>query len=682
MYLQRMMCMGVHMLCCLGTQDISMRPDDSALAVYLFNEYEVKYVDDKKNVIVNKTYRFNTCVQWDRNVLGRAVKMLRRQQVHVDVEEVETILRAMASQSTYTESAHVHDSIGTMEALWNREVFAGVIEKLGGLQSKVDGEEVEAILHAMMYQSTGKVDIVHVSGYMEKIAKHDGESYEIRCDAEIFEKTYNIMIEKKQEKVNADDMVKILHLMEHLKIEEKWKWACYDKLARKTKEDNKETAKYAKNFVEEVKGRGTKIESFSLYMQHLLRLYAEEHGMSLTADEEKKTLDLWCTHSKKDRRENRTEDWTLRVEVSEKYRRQTEVQEVAEVLMEVMNMAVEVDIEEWKPEDRGMLEKIACKGKKTELRIKCRRAKPGAIAEHMQSLKNKIIELDVSGNISLSNEDWETVGEMTSLKKLKVLNCSIEPGTITKHMQSLKNNLVDLDVTWNENMDNNDWKTAGEMTRLKTLNISGCSIRAGTIAMHMQTLKNNLVELDISWNRKLSDEDWKTVGEMTKLEKLKMQDCNVKPGTITNYMQSLKNNLVELDVTGNRNLSDEDWKTVGEMKKLEKLKMQDCNVKPGTITKHMQGLKSNLVELDVSMNANLSNEDWKTVGEMTRLKMLNIKCCNVQAGTITKHMKNQKNNLVELDVSLNRNLSNEDWKIVEEITGLDRKEITSYGVCD
>eukprot|EP00866_Antonospora_locustae_P002489 jgi/Antlo1/2489/2586 len=100
MYLQRMVCMGMHVLCCLGTQGRSTQPDESALTVNLSNEYEVKSVDERGNMIEQKTYRIDMCFQWDREVLGRAVEMLGGQQSHVSAREMETILRAMADLST------------------------------------------------------------------------------------------------------------------------------------------------------------------------------------------------------------------------------------------------------------------------------------------------------------------------------------------------------------------------------------------------------------------------------------------------------------------------------------------------------------------------------------------------------------------------------------------------------
>eukprot|EP00866_Antonospora_locustae_P000075 jgi/Antlo1/75/1268 len=729
MYLQRMVCMGMHVLCCLDTQGSSTPPDESALSVHISSVRAVKFMDEKRNVVKEKRYRFNMCFQWDRDVFDRTVEMLGGQQSHVSAREMETILRAMASLSTDTESAHMHDTRGAVEVQWDRDKFAEAVKMLGGQQSKVDGEEVEAILHAMAYQSTGKVDMLHVSEYKNTGTKLIREIYEVPCERNIFEKAYNILVRKKQEKVNAGDMVDILHLMDYLGIRKEWEWACYDKLGRKTMEDHKRARQ--KSAIEEIRvsrkeeesvGRRlwkifllymqnlrrlsvkrktkednreaaigdieeiekelvadpNKTDNIFLYTQHLLRLYAEEHGMHLTVDEKRKTLDLRRSHSKKEQRENRTEDWILRVEVSEEYRRQREVQRLVEVLMETKDMAVEVYVREYRPEDRGMLERIAFRAKKTELRIKCRRERPRAIAEHMQSLKNNIVELDVSCNRDLSDEDWVEMEEMAGLKMLNISCCGIQAGTIAQHMQSMRDSLVELDVSTNKNLNYEDWETVGEMTNIEMLNIGHCSIRAGTIKKHMQSLKNNLVELDVSWNENLSDEDWKTVGEMTRLERLKIRDCNVKPGAIIQHMQSLRYNLVELDLSWNRNISDEDWETVGEMKRLETLKLRDCNVKPGTITKHIKTLKDNLVELDVSCNRDLSGEDWKTVGEMTGLKKLYIRDCNVKPGTIAQHMQSMRDSLVELDVSTNKNLSDEDWETVGEMTNI---EMLNIGHC-
>eukprot|EP00866_Antonospora_locustae_P000572 jgi/Antlo1/572/2265 len=579
MYLQRMVCMGMHVLCCLGTQDISMHPDESALTVHLSNEYEVKSVEEKGDMDKEKAYRVDMCVLWDRDVFGRAVEMLGGQQGHVDVEEVETILRAMAGLSTGTESAQVRDTRGAVEVLWDREVFGKAIEKLGGLQSKVDAEKMEAILHAMAYQSTDRVEMLHVSVYMMTVAEWSRGSYKVLCEGHIFEKTYSILIRNEQEEVNAYDIVKILHLMDDLKIQKEWKEACDDKLARKTMKDCKEAAaeytmtfvkkvvklwKFLFSHVQDLQGlfveRKTKedqketamgdienigkelvketrkIDNFFLYTQDLLRLFAEKHGMRLTVDDERKTLCLRRSLRKKEQREKRIEDLVLGVEVSEEYRRRTEMQCVAEMLREVMGIAVEVNIEEWKPENREMPSRIISKAKKTGLRIKCGKVNPKAIAQHMQKLKNNILELDVSSNRNLSDEDWKTVGEMTGLERLDISNCSIQAGMIAKYMQNL--NLVELDVSSNTSLNDKDWETVGEMTNLERLNIRLCDVQGGTIAKCMQNL--NFVELDVSWNTSLSNKDWETVGEMTKLERLNISGCGIQEEQFSRYLGRLR----------------------------------------------------------------------------------------------------------------------------------------------
>eukprot|EP00866_Antonospora_locustae_P000170 jgi/Antlo1/170/778 len=578
MYLQRIVCTGMHVLCCLGTQGSSTPPDESALTVHLSSEYKVKFLDKKKNVVAEKAYRFDTCFQWEREVYGRAVEMLGGQQSCIDAEKMKAILRAMADLSTETERAHVHSTGGAVKIQWNRDKFAGAVKMLGGQQSKVDAEEVEEILHAMAYQSTGKFDVLRVSNYMNNIANRNGEIYEIPWDTVIFDKTYNIMVGKEQVKVKGEDMVEILHLMDYLCVRKEWEGACYEKLARKTmkeykkaaagytkplakkavklwrflfshmqnlqglyvevkrkEEQKKAPAAYNEMFVKKVAKEDTRPQSFLLYTQHLLRPFLEEHGMRLTVDEKRKTLDLRCTHSKKEQREKRTGDWVLRVEVSEKYRRQTEVQEVAEMLVEVMDM-VEVDLEGWKPEDKVMLERIISKGKKTDLRIKCGGVEPGVISQHIEMLKNNVVELGVSFSRNLSNYDWETVGKMTKLEWLYISDCDIEARTIAWYMHNL--NLVELGVSFNTNLSDEDWDTIGRMTRLKRLNIGYCNIQAGMIAKHMQNL--NLVELNVSHNKNLSDKDWKTVGEMTNLKKLNISGCDVQKEQFSRYLGGLR----------------------------------------------------------------------------------------------------------------------------------------------
>eukprot|EP00866_Antonospora_locustae_P001589 jgi/Antlo1/1589/741 len=617
----------MHVLCCLVTQSSSTPPYESALTMSLSREYKIKFPDEKEGIVEEKMYRVDMKIRWESGMFDRAVEMLG-------------------------------------ERLWGH----------------IKIEEVEMILHAMAYQSTGKVDMLYVSDYMKAATEWSRECQEIACDRKIFEKAYNILIEKEKDIVGGDDMVKILHLMEHLNIRKEWKEACYGKLARKTMYDYKSAKKEAaigdiKRFRESMVANGRKQQSFSLYMQHLLGLFAKEHGMSLTVDEKRKTLDLWSCINPKERgqRVGRTGEWKLRVEMRNDYRRHTEVQQMAEILIEVMCIIVEVEIGELWRGDRKIVERIISKALETRISIWCVQVEPGAIAKHMEGLQDNIIELYISYNRNLCEEDWKTIGEMTRLERLKVGGCDIQAGWIAKYMQNL--NLVELDVSYNRNLCEEDWKTIGEMTRLEILDIKCCfTIQPGTIAKYMQNQKNNLVELNVSWNGGLSNEDWKTVGEMTRLEILYANVCDIQAGAIAEHMQKL--NLVKLNVSENRNLCDDDWKTVGGMKKLEFLNISDCNLQAGMIAQHMQ--KFNLVELNVSSNRNLGNEDWKTMGEMTRLECLNIRDCNLQAGTIAQHMC--KLNLVELDISWNRNINEGDWKTVGEMTRLERLNIIGCGI--
>eukprot|EP00866_Antonospora_locustae_P000726 jgi/Antlo1/726/516 len=61
--------------------------------------------------------------------------------------------------------------------------------------------------------------------------------------------------------------------------------------------------------------------------------------------------------------------------------------------------------------------------------------------------------------------------------------------------------------------------------------------------MHDQ--KNNLVELDVSWNKNLSCEDWKTVGEMTRLETLDISDCQIDENLLYGYLYERLGHCIE-----------------------------------------------------------------------------------------------------------------------------------------
>eukprot|EP00866_Antonospora_locustae_P000681 jgi/Antlo1/681/2601 len=73
-----------------------------------------------------------------------------------------------------------------------------------------------------------------------------------------------------------------------------------------------------------------------------------------------------------------------------------------------------------------------------------------------------------------------------------------------------------------------------------------------------------------------------------------MWDCKLKAKTIAEQMWKLKNSLTELDVSSNENLSEEDWKTVGEMTRLERLIVYFCKAQEEQFSRYLGGLRCHI----------------------------------------------------------------------------------------
>lgn len=127
------------------------------------------------------------------------------------------------------------------------------------------------------------------------------------------------------------------------------------------------------------------------------------------------------------------------------------------------------------------------------------------------------------------------------------------------------------------------------------LSIKSKYAERGAVARHKRGL--NVVEQDVSWNKDLSDEDWATIGGTTRLEVLNMESCYIQAGTIVRYMRGL--DIEELSISWNTNLSNEDWRTIGGMTMLSRLYMGGCDIGKEQVLRYLERLQCHIASQNV-----------------------------------------------------------------------------------
>ncbi|KAL0265719.1 UNVERIFIED_CONTAM: hypothetical protein PYX00_011433 [Menopon gallinae] len=472
-----------------------------------------------------------------------------------------------------------------------------------------------------------------VSEYMRRAAEwaeQEGkDAVEIGCDPDIFDKVAGLLDSRPLSKVSAEEIVEIVHLLEYLGVDRDEEAACCAYMARKTMElyedvgGSTESIRRRRSFSKKVVGavRGTgrllegardrgritekvmaefggmKLRSVRIYTLQLLREWAMRHGMCVVIRGEWATL---CTPEYQRTHQSCGELGTasvfsrMRVVLGDGGNRlHPEVLFLLEMVADAMEISkISVRTTCLGTEYVGAIEDIRGTGRLGQLEVWCCGIEPGTIHGRLQELKSHVVDLDISGSCGLDEADWRTVGEMVALRRLCVYDCSMEPGTVHRCFRELRWCLVELDVSGNTTLGRMDWQTIGEMRSLRRLDASFCVMEAGVVAEHFQGLKARLTELSVHWNFWLSGADWGTIGEMAALEKLNVSACGIKPGTMSRHFQELKGHLMDLNVSFNPDLDGKDWKTIGEMMALRMLDMSFCNTAPEIVSEHLQGLEN------------------------------------------------------------------------------------------
>ena len=224
-----------------------------------------------------------------------------------------------------------------------------------------------------------------------------------------------------------------------------------------------------------------------------------------------------------------------------------------------------------------------------------------------------------------------------SLDKFQCQNGNIESQNAVEIFRSVGHNtsLKQLDLSWNSQLAEGDSEAVGcalermlNMNRtLKVLNLCDCGLKNVLAISIFRSLESNtsLKELDLSWNRRLSEHDSEAVGCAIErmlnvnrtLKVLNLCDCGLENVLAISVFRSLESNnsLKELDLSWNRQLAENDSEAVGcslermlnMNKTLEVLHLCGCIVTEQMaehiltgVTKNMSLLKFNIEQCILS----------------------------------------------------------------------------------
>lgn len=184
------------------------------------------------------------------------------------------------------------------------------------------------------------------------------------------------------------------------------------------------------------------------------------------------------------------------------------------------------------------------------------------------ALQKILRELNLSGNKRLSLVDAEAIALLAALRVFKLNDCSLRMGFLVPIGESLalKWILHELDVSFNECISFRDMKAIALLAALRILRLRYCSLQSGSLVPigESSTLKDTLLELDVSWNNFLNPKDMDAISLLATLQVLRLEYCLLRPRSLTPIYNSLikPGILRELYLKGNQNFSASDKKII------------------------------------------------------------------------------------------------------------------------
>uniref|UniRef100_A0A6N2KQA2 Leucine-rich repeat-containing N-terminal plant-type domain-containing protein n=1 Tax=Salix viminalis TaxID=40686 RepID=A0A6N2KQA2_SALVM len=217
------------------------------------------------------------------------------------------------------------------------------------------------------------------------------------------------------------------------------------------------------------------------------------------------------------------------------------------------------------------------------------------------NLKNLEL-LDLSYSTLNSSNIFQTIGTMTSLKTLMLQNCNLNGQLPTSQVAGFLNlkNLELLDLSYNTLNISNIFQTIGTMTSIKTLMLQNCRLNGQLPTSQGFLNLKNLELLDLSYNTLNISNIFQTIGTMTSIKTLMLQNCRLNGQLPTSQGFLNLKNLELLDLSYNTLNSSNIFQTIGTMTSLKTLTLRGCSLN-GQLPTGLCDL-NHLQELDISSN--------------------------------------------------------------------------------
>lgn len=257
--------------------------------------------------------------------------------------------------------------------------------------------------------------------------------------------------------------------------------------------------------------------------------------------------------------------------------------------------------------------------------------------------------LDI-GNSKFSDEGMEPLSLLTNLEKLCMEYCTTITGTGFKYLTTLTK-LHTLNVS-GCSITSDGFYEIGQLTTLIDLNSTDCIHMSNLSLVHLSNLKL-LKTLYLQFSRELLDIT--PIGEMIDLEYLNIDDCeHLSVSNIDSWSRLDKLKTLSLYSSG---VSDDILECVSRLPSLKSLYIGNNTMFTNEGLRHLVSLTS-LQDLYMPYCDNLTNDGMYYLGYLTQLTSLTISDCTSFDFRGLKHLT-QLTSLKELDVQDCKNITYE-----------------------